>query len=134
MVSGPAGRRRLRWWRGSLRTIRAGERAAWDARRVDPLPTIAFGGDVVLLSPELAGITDAHYGDFIAGNVLEEGLGPILARAWQLLYVTEFIDGLAACRATCRFFDFCRGAAAGNRYSENGAFDSTETNCCRVPR
>lgn len=117
-----------------LRTIRAGERAAWDARRHDPLPTVAFNGDVVLLSPELAGIRDEHYGDFIAGNVLEQDLGPILARAWQLPYVTEFIDGLAACRATCGFFDFCRGAAAGNRYFENGAFDSTETNYCRVSR
>lgn len=117
-----------------LRTIRAGERAAWDARRFDPLPTVAFNGDVVMLSPELAGIRDEHYGDFIAGNVLEQNLASILARSWQLPYVTEFTDGLAACRATCGFFDFCRGAAAGNRYFENGAFDSTETNYCRVSR
>ncbi|OLE20957.1 MAG: hypothetical protein AUG49_23145 [Catenulispora sp. 13_1_20CM_3_70_7] len=117
-----------------LRTIRAGERAAWDAQRFDPLPTIAFNGDVVLLSPELAGIRDEHYGDFIAGNVLEQNLASILARAWQLPYVTEFTDGLAACRASCSFFDFCRGATAGNRYFENGAFDSTETNYCRVSR
>lgn len=117
-----------------LRTIRAGERAAWDAHRFDPLPTVAFNGDVVLLSPELAGITDEHYGDFIAGNVLEQSLTGILARAWQLPYVAEFTEGLAACRATCGFFDFCRGAAAGNRYFENGRFDSTETNYCRVSR
>jgi uncharacterized protein len=117
-----------------LRTIRAGQRAAWDAHRFDPLPTVAFNGDVVLLSPELAGITDEHYGDFIAGNILEQSLTAILARAWQLPYVAEFTDGLAACRATCGFFDFCRGATAGNRYFENGRFDSTETNHCRVSR
>ncbi len=117
-----------------LRTIRGGDRAAWDAHRFDPLPTIAHNGDVVLLSPELAGITDKHYGNFIAGNVLEQPLNTILARAWQLPYVAEFTDGLSACRATCRFFDFCRGAQAGNRYFENGSFDSTETNYCRVSR
>lgn len=117
-----------------LRTIRAGERAAWEAHRFDPLPTIACNGDVVLLSPELAGIRDERYGNFIAGNVLEQSLPAILARAWQLPYVTEFIRGLTACRATCGFFDFCRGAAAGNRYFENGCFASTETNYCRVSR
>ncbi|WP_194891959.1 cyclophane-forming radical SAM peptide maturase AmcB [Catenulispora pinisilvae] len=117
-----------------LRTIRAGERAAWEAHRFDPLPTVAFSGDVVLLSPELAGIRDEHYGDFIAGNILEQNLSSILARAWQLPYVAEFTDGLAACRATCGFFDFCRGATAGNRYFENGTFASTETNYCRVSR
>ncbi|MFL6115253.1 MAG: hypothetical protein ACJ786_28475 [Catenulispora sp.] len=115
---------------GYLRTIRAGERAAWEAHRFDPLPTVAFNGDVVLLSPELAGIQDEHYDDFIAGNVLEQNLASILAPAWELPYVTEFTDGLAACRATCSFFD--RGATAGNRYFENGTFTSTETNYCRV--
>ncbi|MBS2545319.1 radical SAM protein [Catenulispora sp. NL8] len=119
---------------GYLGTIRAGERAVWEAHSFDPLPTIAFNGDVILLSPELAGIRDEHYGDFVAGNVLEQDLGSIVARAWQLPYVTEFIDGLAACRATCGFFDFCRGATAGNRYFENGTFASTETNYCRVSR
>jgi len=117
-----------------LRTIRAGERAAWEAHRLDLLPTVSHHGDVVLLSPELAGMHDERYGDFLAGNVLEQPLGAILARAWQLPYVTEFTAGLTACRATCGFFDFCRGAQAGNRYFENGSFASTETNFCRVSR
>jgi uncharacterized protein len=117
-----------------LRTIRAGKRAAWEAHRFDPLPTISYTGDVVLLSPELAGIRDRRYGDFIAGNVLEQSLSAILGGASQLRYVTEFIRGLSACHATCSFFDFCRGATAGNRYFENGDFSSTETNYCRVSR
>lgn len=119
---------------GYLRTIRAGQRTAWEAHRFDPLPTIVYNGDVVLLSPELAGVRDERYGDFIAGNVLDLPLPAILARAWQLPYVTEFTRGLAACRATCPYFDFCRGATAGNRYFENGSFSSTETSYCRVSR
>jgi uncharacterized protein len=58
----------------------------------------------------------------------------VVSRAWQMPYLTEFTRGLAACRATCAFFDFCQGATAGNRYFENGDFSSTETNYCRVSR
>ncbi len=117
-----------------LRTIRTGQRDWWESHRFDPLPTVSHDGDVVLLSPELAGIRDDRYGDFIAGNVLERSLGDILDGAHRLRYVTEFIDGLEACKATCEFFDFCRGAQAGNRYFENGRFDTTETNFCRVSK
>lgn len=117
-----------------LRTIRSGGRESWEAHRYDPLPTVSVNGDVVLLSPELAGIRDEHYGDFLAGRVLAESLTEILAGAWRLPYVSEFLDGLAACRDTCGFFDFCRGAQAGNRYFENGRFDSTETNYCRTSK
>lgn len=117
-----------------LRTIRGGGRASWEAHRYDPLPTVAVNGDVVLLSPELAGIRDEYYGDFLAGNVLTETLPEILDGAWRLPYVSEFLDGLAACRETCAFFDFCRGAQAGNRYFENDCFDSTETNYCRASK
>ncbi|MCF4119964.1 radical SAM protein [Antribacter sp. KLBMP9083] len=117
-----------------LRSIRTGGRQWWESHRFDPLPTVAFSGDVVLLSPELAGIRNEHYGDFLAGNVLEQSLDDILDGAHRLRYVSEFLDGLEACRATCGFFDFCRGAQAGNRYFENGRFDTTETNFCRVSK
>jgi uncharacterized protein len=119
---------------GYLNLIRTGGRDRWEAHRFDPLPTVAHNGDVVLLSPELAGIKDGIYGDFVAGNVRQQSLGKILASASHLRYVAEFIAGLEKCRATCGFFDFCRGAQAGNRYFENGRFDTTETNYCRVSR
>nr|WP_206443932.1 cyclophane-forming radical SAM peptide maturase AmcB [Nocardioides sp. KC13] len=117
-----------------LRLIRMGDRDWWESHRFDPLPTVTFNGDVVLLSPELAGIKDGNYGDFIAGNVRHQSIGEILASANRLRYVAEFLDGLNRCSATCGFFDFCRGAQAGNRYFENGRFDTTETNYCRVSR
>jgi len=37
---------------------------------IDPFPTVTHDGDVVLLSPELAGFTDHRGGDFAIGNVL----------------------------------------------------------------
>ncbi|MGY0463203.1 cyclophane-forming radical SAM peptide maturase AmcB [Kitasatospora sp. cg17-2] len=117
-----------------LRAVRDGRQADWDRTLIDPIPTVASNGDVVLLSPELAGITDPAYEDFRAGNVLEQSIGSMLDRAHHLRYVREFVTGLDKCEATCQFFGFCRGAQAGNRYFENGRLDTTETNHCRVSR
>ncbi|GAA2255892.1 GRRM system radical SAM/SPASM domain protein [Kitasatospora cystarginea] len=119
---------------GYLRAARSAGLAAWDELLIDPIPTVSSAGDVVLLSPELAGIKDPAYDDFRAGNVLEQSIGSMLDRAHHLRYVREFLSGLDKCEATCEFFGFCRGAQAGNRYFENGRLDTTETNYCRVSR
>jgi uncharacterized protein len=100
-------------------------------RRLDPIPTIARDGSVVLLSPELAGFHDPRYGDFTSGNVLTAPLGEILARAATAPWIAEFLRGVENCRATCPYFGFCGGAHAANRYFEHGRFDTTETDHCR---
>ncbi|MGF1430047.1 cyclophane-forming radical SAM peptide maturase AmcB [Kitasatospora sp. LaBMicrA B282] len=115
----------------AARTARQTDRGAL---LIDPIPTVSAAGDVVLLSPELAGIAAPAYDDFRAGNVLHQSLASILDGAHRLRYVDEFLTGLERCEATCQFFDFCRGAQAGNRYFENGRLDTTETNYCRVSR
>lgn len=117
-----------------LQMIRSGRRAEWDRRLLDPIPTVSWKGDVVLLSPELADTTAPEYGDFTAGNILDRPLTAILHDAHRLGYVREFLTGLDRCQAECEFFDFCRGAQAANRYFENGNFTTTETNYCRVSR
>lgn len=117
-----------------LRLIRTGKRAEWDRRRLDPIPTVSVSGDVVLLSPELADSSDPAYGDFLAGNILNQSLTEILDGAHGLRYVRDFLTGLDRCQAECAFFDFCRGAQAANRYFENGSLATTETNYCRVSR
>jgi len=100
-------------------------------RRLDPIPTIAYDGSVVLLSPELAGFHDPRYGDFTSGNVLTTPLGEILAGAARTPWIAEFLRGVEACRASCPYFGFCGGAHAANRYFEQGRFDTTETDHCR---
>jgi uncharacterized protein len=100
-------------------------------RQLDPIPTIAQDGSVVLLSPELAGFTNPAYGDFTSGNVLKTGLGEILSRAAETPWIAEFLRGVEACRSTCDYFGFCGGAHAANRYFEHGRFDVTETDHCR---
>jgi uncharacterized protein len=100
-------------------------------RRLDPIPTIAHDGSVVLLSPELAGFSDPRYGDFTSGNVLTTPMGEILAGAAGTPWIAEFLRGVQQCRATCPYFGFCGGAHAANRYFEHGRFDVTETDHCR---
>lgn len=117
-----------------LHLIRTGQKSAWDQRRLDPIPTISWKGDVVLLSPELADTTAPDYGDFLAGNILDQPLTEIVRDAHRLRYVRDFLTGLDRCQSECEFFDFCRGAQAANRYFENGSLTSTETNFCRVSR
>jgi uncharacterized protein len=100
-------------------------------RRLDPIPTVAQDGGVVLLSPELAGFEDPRYGDFTSGNVLTRPLGEILADAAGTPWIREFLTGVEACRAQCPYFGFCGGAHAANRYFEQGRFDVTATDHCR---
>jgi uncharacterized protein len=100
-------------------------------RRLDPIPTVAHDGSVVLLSPELAGFTDPRYGDFTSGNVLATPMDEILAGAIRTPWIREFLDGVEACRSTCPYFGFCGGAHAANRYFERGRFDVTATDHCR---
>jgi uncharacterized protein len=100
-------------------------------RQLDPIPTIAQDGSVVLLSPELAGFSDPAYGDFTSGNVLTTGLREILSVAAETPWIAEFLRGVEACRSTCDYFGFCGGAHAANRYFEHGRFDVTETDHCR---
>ncbi|RZU50870.1 uncharacterized protein EV385_2662 [Krasilnikovia cinnamomea] len=100
-------------------------------RRLDPIPTVAHDGSVVLLSPELAGFSDPRYGDFTSGNVLTTPLAEILAGALGTPWIREFLDGVEACRSTCPYFGFCGGAHAANRYFEHGRFDGTTTDHCR---
>ncbi|MFE3582260.1 cyclophane-forming radical SAM peptide maturase AmcB [Streptomyces vinaceus] len=102
----------------------------------DPLPTVAYDGGVVMLSPELAGFTDHRFGDFTTGNVLKEGLDVLVAQAEQRTpWISEFWQGVDACRATCPAFAFCGGAHAANRYFEHGGrFDGTRTRYCTTAK
>ncbi|BCJ59232.1 radical SAM/SPASM domain-containing protein [Micromonospora endophytica] len=99
--------------------------------QLDPIPTVAYDGSVVVLSPELAGFTDPHYGDFTSGNVLDTPLHAILAAAAGTPWVGEFMAGVEACRSSCAYFGFCGGGHAANRYFELRRFDGTETEHCR---
>jgi len=111
--------------------LRRDEADAVLPRELDPIPTIAYDGSVVLLSPELAGFTSPQYGDFASGNVTRTPLDDIVSGALESRWVAEYLRGIEACRDSCVYFGFCGGGHAANRYFEHGRFDTTVTEHCR---
>jgi uncharacterized protein len=101
---------------------------------LDPFPTVAHNGDVVLFSPELAGFTDAAGQPFAAGNVLTDDLTDLVSRATEQSWVREFRSGVERCRAACEYFAFCGGGQAANRFFEHRRFDITRTAHCQNSR
>jgi uncharacterized protein len=98
----------------------------------DPTPTVAYNGDVTLLSPELAGITAPEHDDFVVGNVLQSSIRDMIRRGAD--YTRAFERGLDTCQRECSFWHVCYGGYASNRWAEHGRFDSSETAYCRNSR
>lgn len=119
---------------GYFRDTLAGRATARADRPVTPMPMITWDGRVVPVSPDLAGFSSPRLGPFTAGNVLDAPLEQLLARAPEVPWVAEALAGVAACRATCDHFAYCRGGQAANKYFESGRLDITETGYCRNSR
>lgn len=117
-----------------LALARSGRKRLWVETGHEPGPAVSWDGEVVLLSPEFMGTNAPAYDDFVVGNVLTETLPSMLRRAHEIGYITEFMQGLANCEASCPFWDMCRGAQPSNRYFETGTFTVTETAHCRNTR
>jgi uncharacterized protein len=125
--------REIEWALRYAGGVLAGDADELLPRRRDPIPTVASDGRVVLFSPELAGFTHEHYGDFASGNVLERPLHEIVAEtvAAQTGWIAEYLAGTERCREQCPYFGFCGGGQASNRLAELGRFDATTTDHCR---
>jgi uncharacterized protein len=75
-------------------------------------------GMLSTFSPELLDLRDEAYGDFSIGRVNSSGLDSSLDIA-KLNYIDKEIQsGIARCRMTCEYFDFCGGGAPINKFSE----------------
>lgn len=93
---------------------------------------VAANGDVSSFSPELLGLRDERYADFIVGNVHTHTLPEMLAgRSMQRLW-RDIATGVERCRATCEYFSVCGGGAPVNKLTENGGFDSDRTRFCEL--
>lgn len=101
------------------------------AALIDPLPTIAWDGQVTLISPELAGFSSDRHGRFSCGSVMRDPLDALIARGLRAPWVREYRRGLRNCRTSCRYFEFCGGGHPSNRHFEHGRLDTTETAYCR---
>ena len=93
---------------------------------------VACNGDVSSFSPELLGLKNADYGDFIIGNVHAHSLADMQASAAMQRMARDIELGVAACRQSCEYFSVCGGGAPVNKLSEAGSFASARTQFCEL--
>jgi uncharacterized protein len=95
---------------------------------------VDWTGNVATFSPELLGLKNANYDDFILGNVNRDKLTELAQRPTFLKLLADIDAGVALCRESCEYFSVCGGGEPINKLSENGSFISTETTYCRMTR
>ncbi len=93
---------------------------------------VDWAGNFCTYSPELLGLSSERYGDFALGNVHTDTLATVLASERFRHQEADIAAGVDRCRQTCRYYRYCGGGPPGNKYFENGTFDSTETLSCRL--
>jgi len=111
--------------------------ASANENRINPqirplaIVTVAANGDFTTFSPELLGMEDAHFGDFVLGNVLNNDLCDIMGDKKFKDMHGQIQAGVRKCRDECTYFPVCGGGAPANKLYENGSFETTETIFCR---
>lgn len=107
-----------------------------DARsEVTPVRILVVGhdGGVGTLSPELFGCTHPQFGQLVYGNIHDDCPLEALASNSKLRSVLASIDkGIKACRASCGYFEICKGGLPGNKLAGLGTFEGSETLGCRM--
>jgi len=97
-------------------------------------PTVAFNGDVVVISPEFISTAENERQKFVVGNVLATPLHKLVRQSQEAWYVKEFFAGVDSCRQTCEYYEFCGGGQASNKYFELGDIAKTKTAHCQNTR
>ncbi len=69
---------------------------------------VDWTGNIATFSPELLGLKNAEYGDFILGNVNRDRLTELSQRPTFLKIQADIDAGVALCRETCEYFSRLR--------------------------
>jgi uncharacterized protein len=93
---------------------------------------VACDGSASSFSPELLGLKNAAYNDFIIGNVRTDSLQDMLESAAMTAMTRDIAAGVEICRKSCEYFSICGGGTPINKLAEKGGFDSGETSFCRL--
>jgi len=102
--------------------------------QVEPLAMLNVDahGNVSSFSPELLGLKNPAYGDFLLGNINTRSLAAIHEACLKSALYRDVQQGVAACRAECEYFSVCGGGAPVNKLFENGSFTGTRTSYCTL--
>lgn len=89
-------------------------------------------GQISTFSPELLGVRDDEYHDFIFGKVGQDGLAAMLDSEPFRKVANAVMKGVRECSRSCEYFSVCGGGAPSNKYFENKNLASTMTMHCRT--
>jgi uncharacterized protein len=89
-------------------------------------------GNVSTFSPELLGLKNADYSDFLIGNILSDSLEDMRTSPALAAMSRDISAGCEKCKRQCAYFSICGGGAPVNKLTENGSFASTRTTFCTL--
>jgi uncharacterized protein len=124
---------------GMLERILRPEGAPFANEQVEPMGmlNVDWQGNVSTFSPELLGLKNAAYNDFLIGNIHVDSLERMLHSEAMRAMSRDIAEGVERCREECPYFSVCGGGSPVNKLTENGSFNSTRTVFCdlvhRVP-
>jgi uncharacterized protein len=110
--------------------------APFSNQLVEPFAVISmdWAGNISTFSPELLGLKNPAYDDFLLGNVNLDRLIDLPRRANFAKMLADIRAGVEMCRESCEYFSVCGGGEPVNKLAENGSFASTETTYCRLTK
>jgi uncharacterized protein len=126
--------RSVREMDGVLPRIFRSEQSTMRNAQVEPfgMMNVDCHGNVSSFSPELLGLKNADYGDFIIGNIRTDSLEDMQRSHTMTAMSRDIAAGVAACRNNCEYFSVCGGGAPINKLAENGSFTGTRTSFCSL--
>src|SRR5712692_713643 len=110
--------------------------AAFFNQLVEPfaITSMDWAGNLATFSPELLGLKNPAYDDFIIGNINRDRLNDLPQRPVLQKMLGDINAGVELCRRSCEYFSVCGGGEPVNKLAENGTFVSADTTYCRMSK
>ena len=110
--------------------------APFSNQLVEPfaVTSMDWAGNISTFSPELLGLKNRVYEDFLLGNINHDKLVELPQRPNFARMLADIRAGVEMCRERCEYFSVCGGGEPVNKLAENGSFASTETTYCRLTK
>jgi uncharacterized protein len=98
------------------------------------ITSMDWAGNISTFSPELLGLKNLAYEDFLLGNINHDILVDMPQRSNFARMLADIQAGVEMCKDSCEYFSVCGGGEPVNKLAENGSFASTETTYCRLTK
>ena len=120
----------------ATRVVLRPKEAVFFNQLVEPfaITSMDWTGNIATFSPELLGLKNAPYDDFILGNINRDRLTELAEGLVLRKMQADITAGVELCRQRCEYFSICGGGEPVNKLAENGSFASTETMFCRMTK